>query len=56
MKSPSAHTYLKSTLFFHKDKGYDTEDYYVLKKEIKRLIAKGYLHQFLKKDFFPRAE
>jgi hypothetical protein len=45
------HTHLKSTIFFHKDRGYKTEDYYVLKKEIKRLIAKGYLRLFLKKDF-----
>jgi hypothetical protein len=37
------HTHLKSTIFFHKDKGHETEDCYVLKKEIKRLIAKGYL-------------
>jgi len=34
----------KKYCFFHKDKGHDINDCYVLKKEIQRLIAKGYLH------------
>jgi hypothetical protein len=43
----------KKYCLFHKYKGYDTEYYYVLKKKIERLIAKCYLHWFLKKDFCP---
>jgi hypothetical protein len=39
---PNTHT-SKKYCFFHKDKGHDIKDCYVLKKEIKRLIAKGYL-------------
>jgi hypothetical protein len=35
---------------FHKDKRHDIEDYYILKKEIERLITKIYLNQFLKRD------
>ena len=36
----------------HEDKGHDIEDYYVLNIEVERLIAKGYLRQFLKKDSY----
>jgi hypothetical protein len=32
------------------EKGHDTNDCYALKKEVERLLAQGYLIQFLKKD------
>ncbi|KAI3457174.1 hypothetical protein Pfo_013837 [Paulownia fortunei] len=32
---------------FHRDRGYTTEDYFHLKQEIKRLICKGYLTEFI---------
>lgn len=35
---------------FYQDKGYETKECCLLRKEIKRLIAKDYLHQFLMKD------
>jgi hypothetical protein len=38
----------KKFCFFHKDKGHDTKDCFMLKKEIERLIAKGYLKQLVK--------
>ena len=38
----------KNFCFFHKDKGHDTKDYFMLKKEIERLTAKGYLKQLVK--------
>jgi hypothetical protein len=50
MKSlPNTRTSNKNCLF-HKDKGHNTKECYALKNKIERLIIKGYLHQFLKKD------
>jgi hypothetical protein len=41
---PSSNTLTsKKYCLFHKDRGYDTKDCYVLKKEIEMLIANGYL-------------
>jgi hypothetical protein len=34
---------------FYKDKRHDLEDYFTLDKEIERLIAKGYLKQFVER-------
>lgn len=54
MKSPpNTRTFNKNCLF-HKDKRHDTNECYALKKKIERLITKGYLHQFLKKDSHPK--
>jgi len=44
MKSPLNTRTSKKYYLFHKDKGHEIKDYYVLKKEIERLIVKGYIH------------
>jgi hypothetical protein len=52
MKSPlNTHT-SKKYYMLHKNMGHDTKDYYVLKKEVEMLIAKGYLCQFLNDSYF----
>jgi hypothetical protein len=33
---------------FHKNKRHDIEDCFILKKEIEKLIANGYLKKFIK--------
>jgi hypothetical protein len=37
---------------FHKNKGHDIEDCFMLKKEIERLIFKSYLKQFVKEHVY----
>ena len=52
MKSPLNTHISKKNYMLHKNKGHDTNDYYVLKKEVEMLIAKGYLCQFLNDSYF----
>jgi hypothetical protein len=52
IKSPPNTHISKKYCMLHEDKGYDIEDYYVLNNKMERLIAKGYIRQFLKKDSY----
>jgi len=54
MRSPISTYTSKKYYLFHRDKGHDIEECYILKKEIKRLIVKGYLLQFVKRGFLSR--
>ena len=48
MKSlPNTYTSKKYCLFY-KDKGHDTDDCYILKKKVERLITKDYFYLFFK--------
>jgi hypothetical protein len=40
---------LQQICFFHNDNKNDTKNFHALKKEIKWLIIKGYLQQFIRK-------
>jgi len=53
MKSPPITCTSKKYCIFLKEKEHDTKDYYVLKKEIERLIVKGYLVSFQRRIFAP---
>jgi hypothetical protein len=48
MVLPSHTRAFKKFELFHKYKKHDKEDRFILKKEIERLIDKGYLKQFVK--------
>lgn len=52
IKSPPNTHISKKYCMLHEDKRYDIEDYYVLNNKMERLIAKGYIRQFLKKDSY----
>jgi len=48
-KVQHGHKELQKVCSFHNDKKNDTKNYHALKKEIKWLIIKGYLQQFIRK-------
>ena len=47
MRSPSSTRTFKKYCMFYRDKGYKTKKCCMLKKEIKRLIDKGYFQKSL---------